>query len=256
MNLSETNTIAFDKLSESNQLYILKTAKKASDEMPILVAKIEAQAEMLKANGFVEGVHFIRKQEERTRSEYVYYGDYKREGRNRYFFEYKSLEAWISLKYKRFNNHDGQILDCSTSVDINSDNNLIGECGYIMTKRGRFKPKTILERLKYLNELAENEKIHFDKKASTLELAMQEFINHYPTAKVTSHKNHDWRNNGQPSSYDVVKVQFPSGSYVDIIIRNDEDKIVKAHDAELSNLSITQTLNKFRDQKPKEDAKI
>jgi len=241
-----TNKISFEKLSESNQLYILKKMKRASDDMPIATARIEREAEYLKENGFVEGEHFKRVLEKRTFEDYVIYYD-KNDAKDFYRFEYDVLEASILLRYKRFNSSCGTISMYKTAVDINS-NGLIEESGNIMQKRGSFKPSTILSKITYLNELADNEKIAFDKKASRLEYAVTEYSKYYPNAKVTTHLNYDRSNNFSVNT-NVVKVTFPSGSYMDIAIVS-EDKIIKIHDAELSNLTITQVLNKFNQQEP------
>lgn len=214
--------------------------------MPISTARIEQQAEYLKENGFVEGEHFKRILEKRTITDYVIYYD-KDDNRQIYQFEYEVLDASIILRYKRFNGSCGT-RTYKTAIDINS-NGLIEEIGNIMQKRGSFKPSTILSKITYLNELADNEKIAFDKKASRLELAVAEYSKYYPNAKVTTHSNYDYRSNNFSPNTDVVKVLFPSGSYMDIAIVS-EDKIIKIHDAELSNLTITQVLNKFKQQVP------
>lgn len=254
MNLVDTNPIAFDELSESKQLYILKAIKKSADEMPQIEADILKDVEFLKANGFVEGEHFKYKIETYKRQDYVYLDNKDYGSQDRFFFEYDVKHGYVALKFKRFNGSEGMTC-ASADIEIQGDG-LIRERGWIMTRTGSYKPKTIMARLKYLNELADVMEADFNKKASALYFAMQEFTKYYPTAKVTSHKNYDWRTNKYNNNADVVRVQFPSGSYVKIVVSSSGDEIIESHDVELSNLTITQTLNKFKDQKPQENANI
>lgn len=254
MNLVDTNPIAFDKLSESKQLYILKAIKKSADEMPQIEADILKDVEFLKANGFVEDEHFKYKIETYKRQDYVYLDNKDYGSQDRFFFEYDVKHGYVALKFKRFNGSEGMTY-VSADIEIQGDG-LIRERGWIMTRTGSYKPKTIMARLKYLNELADNEEEAYNKKASALEFAIQETAKHYPTAKITTHKNYDWRSNNYNSNADVIKVLFPSGSYAKIVISSNGDEIVEVHDVEAKSLTLTQTLNKLRDQKPQEDAKI
>lgn len=254
MNLVETNPIAFDKLSESKQLYILKTIKKHSDEMPQIEADILKDVEFLKANGFVDGEHFKWKIESYKRQDYVYLDNKDFGTRDRFFFEYDVKHGYVALKFKRFNGIHG-MSHVSADIEIQGDG-LIRERGWFMARTGSYKPKTIMARLNYLNELADNEEESYNKKASALEFAKQELTKHYPTAKITTHKNYDWRSNNYNSNADVIKVLFPSGSYAKIVVSSNGDEIVEVHDVEAKSLTLTQTLNKLRDQKPQEDANI
>ncbi len=254
MNLVETNTIAFDKLSESNQLYILKTMKKHADEMPKIEADTLRDVEFLKSKGFVEGEHFKWKIESYKRQDYVYYGDKEFGLRDKFFFEYEVKCGYVALKSKRFLGSAGMHY-FSANIEIQGDG-LIRDRGCIMERTGSYKPKTIMARLKYLDEIADNMEADFNKKASALEFAMQETAKHYPTAKIMTHKNYDWRSNNYNSNADVIKVLFPSGSYAKIVVSSNGDEIVEVHDVEAKSLTLTQTLNKLRDQKPQEDANI
>jgi hypothetical protein len=254
MNLVDTNPIAFDELSESNQLYILKTIKKHADEMPQIEADILRDVEFLKENGFVEGEHFKYEIETYKRQDYVFIEHKDYGSRDRFFFEYDIKHGYVALKYKRFHG-EGGMHNYSTNIEIQSDG-LIRERGNVMNRTGSYKPKTIMDRLIYLSELANNMEASYNKKVSLLETATSDFAKFYPTAEITTHKNYDWRSNNYNSNADVIRVQFPSGSYVKIVISSNGDEIIESHDVELSSLTMTQTLNKFRDQKPQEDAKI
>lgn len=248
MNLVETNTIAFDDLSESKQLYILKTIKKHADEMPQIEADIKRQVEFLKSNGFVEGEHFDWAINTRTRQDYVYLDKKDLVGQDRFFFNYEVMDGFIRLIRKRFYDSAGMSWE-RDPIEVTQDD-LIWERGYTMERRGKYKPKTILARLKYLNELADVMEADFNKKASALEFAKQELAKHYPTSVITSHKNYDWRRNNYNQNADVVRIQFPSGSYAKIVISSKGDEIIEVHDVEAKSLTLTQTLNKLNQQEP------
>lgn len=248
MNLVDTNPIAFDELSESNQLYILKTIKKHADEMPQIEADILRDVEFLKANGFVEGEHFKYEIETYKRQDYVFIEHKDYGSRDRFFFEYDIKHGYVALKYKRFHG-EGGMHNYSANIEIQSDG-LIRERGNVMNRTGSYKPKTIMEKLKYLDELANNMEADFNKKASALEFAKQELAKHYPTSVITSHKNYDWRRNNYNSNADVVRIQFPSGSYAKIVISSKGDEIIEVHDVEAKSLTLTQTLNKLSQQEP------
>lgn len=248
MNLVDTNTIAFDELSESKQLYILKAIKKSADEMPQIEADILKDVEFLKANGFVEGEHFKYKIETYKRQDYVYLDNKDYGSQDRFFFEYDVKHGYVALKFKRFNGSEGMTY-ASADIEIQGDE-LIRERGWIMTRTGSYKPKTIMARLKYLNELADVMEADFNKKASALEFAKQELAKHYPTSVITSHKNYDWRRNNYNQNADVVRIQFPSGSYAKIVISSKGDEIIEVHDVEAKSLTLTQTLNKLNQQEP------
>lgn len=248
MNLVDTNTIAFDDLSESKQLYILKTIKKHADEMPQIEADIKRQVEFLKENGFVEGEHFDWVINTRTRQDYVYLDNKDSVGQDRFFFNYEVMDGFIRLIRKRFYDSSGMSWE-RDPIEVTQDD-LISERGYTMERRGKYKPKTILARLKYLNELADVMEADFDKKALALEFAKQELAKHYPTSVITSHKNYDWRRNNYNQNADVVRIQFPSGSYAKIVISSKGDEIIEVHDVEAKRLTFTQTLNKLNQQEP------
>jgi len=255
MNLVDTNKISFEQLSESNQLYILKTIKKHADEMPQIEADILRDVELLKAKGFIEGEHFKWEIETYKRQDYVYYDTPSESMKGRFYFEYDVKHGYVALKYKRFHGEGGMHY-YSANIEIQADG-LIRDRGNVMNRTGSYKPKTIMDRLIYLSELANNMEASYNKKVSTLETATNDFAKFYPTAEITTSKNYDWRSNNYNSNSDVIRVQFPSGSYVKIVIASNGDyDIIKTHDVELSNLTMTQTLNKFRDQKPQEDANI
>jgi hypothetical protein len=251
MSIVETNKTAFDKLSESKQLYILKTLKKSADEMPKIEEDTLRQVEFLKANGFVEEEHFEWSIKTYKRQDYVYV-DNSDESYERFYFEFDTKCGYIQLISKKFYGASGISIE-RTNVQVKDG--LIEERGYIMKRRGHYKPKTIIDRIKFLSEYADNMEAQFHNKLSNLNTAMDDLSKFYPMAEITTHKNYDWRINNYNQNADVIRVQFASGSYVKLVIASNGDyEIIKAHDAELSNLTTSQTLNKFRDQKQKENA--
>lgn len=248
MNLVETNAITFDELSESKQLYILRTIKRHADEMPQIEADIMRQVDLLKANGFVEEVHFDWVIENRKRQDYVYTDSKDLSDYNRFFFEYEFKYGYIRLIRKKFDGSSGMFWERYV-IEVNDDG-LIKERGNVMNRTGYYKPKTIMDRLKFLSELADNMEADFNKKASALESSKKWYAKLYPNAVVTTHKNYNWRNNKYNQNADVIRVQFPSGSYAKIVISSNGDEIIESHDVELSNMTIAQTLNRFNQQEP------
>lgn len=244
MNWVETNKITFEKLSDNNQLCIFKTIKKHSDEMAKIEEDVQKQVEFLKENGFVDGVHFSWKYSVITRVDFVYY----EQGNERFFFEYKAGTASISINYKVFNG-SSDMSNYKACINVLNDG-LIREYGNVMRKTGSYKPKTILDRINFLNELADNEEAEYKKRISSLEFTMNEYASKYPTAKVTTHKNYNWRNNNYNSNADVIQVLFPSGSYVNIVVTNKVADVIKSHDAEAKILTLSETLDKFSQQEP------
>lgn len=219
--------------------------------MPILTAKIERQAKYLVENGFIEGEHFKRVLEKRTLTDYVYYYSEDIDGsRDVYTFTYEILEASILLKYKRFNGSSG-MRNYTNAIDIDS-NGLIEEGGNLMAKRGKFKPSTILAKIIQTNEIAFNSEVAFEKNEKNIKLMIADLEKFYPSAKVTTHLNIRHRDNYLPFNTEIIKVLFPSGSYVEIALGKDgnEDKVAYRYDAELSNLTMVQVLNKFNQQEP------
>lgn len=216
--------------------------------MPQIEADIKRQVEFLKENGFVEGEHFDWVINTRTRQDYVYLDNKDSVGQDRFFFNYEVMDGFIRLIRKRFYDSSGMSWE-RDPIEVTQDD-LISERGYTMERRGKYKPKTILARLKYLNELADVMEADFDKKALALEFAKQELAKHYPTSVITSHKNYDWRRNNYNQNADVVRIQFPSGSYAKIVISSKGDEIIEVHDVEAKRLTFTQTLNKLNQQEP------
>jgi DNA-binding Lrp family transcriptional regulator len=239
--------LTFDQLNEKDQASVLKAQAHYLNSIPSEISALVNRVQILKDNGFIEGVHFKYNCNKQTTKHLIFCGTSNGGGSHEYDIEYVDTSILILMPIYR--EHSNEISKQTYHIYFDDKGNI--ECNYLMDRRGFYKPKTILEKLTYKDACAIACKEREDKRIYIIEEALSEYREQYPMAEVTAKKNTQWRHNVFNQNADVVSILFESGSYMEIVIDSNfkrEECVVKIHDVESSKLSIDDMLNKFSQQ--------
>ena len=112
------------------------------------------------------------------------------------------------------------------------------------------KPKTFLTKLLEHNEKEKQRFEEYNKQTALLNATLTKYKTLYPSATVTSGRDYA----KYLGSFDTVKVEFESGSWIEfrIDVYNDRDVLFKKKDVEYDNLSPEELLERFSKQVKKE----
>jgi hypothetical protein len=241
--------LTFEQLSEKFKDYVLKEQERYKDLTPRKIKLLLTRIDFLKSIGFVENKHFRYKCNKEVWTSNVYCPTDNGGGYHSY--ELEGIDTTISLINPTFDSSTGNIRTFETECDFDDKDYI--SCSIVMDRRGYYKPVTLLDKINFLWEVAENCKKAHDKKYALIQDVINKFQSRYPLAEITSQKNIKHRQNMFNANADVLTIKFPSSSYIELVVddtRSLESCVIARFDAETDGLPVTQMLDKFNQQVP------
>ncbi len=241
--------LTFEQLSEKHKDYVLKEQARCKDLIPRKIKLLLTRIDFLKSIGFVENKHFRYKCNKEVWTSNAYFSTDN--GGGYYSYELEGIDTTISLINPTFDSSTGNIRTFETECDFDDKNYM--SCSSVMDRRGYYKPTTILDKINFIWEVAENCKKAHDKKYAHIIETTNIFQSRYPSAEITTRKNTKHRQNMFNSNADVLTIKFKSGSYVELVVDSDldlENRVINIYDAETDSLPVTHILDKFNQQVP------
>jgi hypothetical protein len=203
--------------------------------------------EMLIEAGFIKGVTFKNNFKSSTTTRTVTLGYSYNQTQFEVEVTAKICNGGIILLGKRFDLTDKKLKDATFMFDVERDK--LQSWG-IQEQSRYVKPKTLLAKLLEHNEKETQRFEDYNKATAFLNTTLNKYKTLYPSATVTSGRDYA----KYYGSFDTVKVEFESGSFIEfrIDIYNDRDVIFKKKDVEYDNLSSEELLERFSKQVKKE----
>ena len=197
--------------------------------------------------GFIKGVHFKNDFKSFTETREVTLG--YRYNQTQFDVEVtaKFYTGGIALLGKRFDLTDKKLRDAMFTFDVERDKFQ----SYSIQEQARYvKPKTFLTKLLEHNEKEKQRFEQYNKQTALLDTTLNKYKTLYPSATVTSGRDYA----KYLGSFDTVKVEFESGSFIEfrIDVYGDRDVLFKKKDVEYDNLSTEELLERFSKQVKKE----
>ena len=197
--------------------------------------------------GFIKGVHFKNDFKSFTETREVTLGYSYNQTRFDVEVTAKFYTGGISLLGKRFDLTTKELKDGVFSFDVERDKFQ----SYTIQEQARYvKPKTFLTKLLEHNEKEKQRFEQYNKQTALLNATLNKYKTLYPSATVTSGRDYA----KYLGSFDTVKVEFESGSWIEfrIDVYGDRDVLFKKKDVEYDNLSSEELLERFSKQVKKE----
>jgi len=153
----------------------------------------------------------------------------------------------ISLKGVKMNSETLEIEECLYNVWYEDGK---FQCSTIQDQFRYIKASTLLNKLKDHIEILKDRSKYQVKRKQIQEYTINKYQTKYPNAKVTMET--EWKRYSGEIKY--LKVEFPSGSYVNFQLSNEIDKeaVIEIHDEVTRKLSTEEILNIFSNQVNKE----
>jgi hypothetical protein len=197
--------------------------------------------------GFIKGVHF--------KNDFKSFTD-TREVKLGYSFNQTQFDVEVTAKFytggisllgKRFDLSTKELKDGVFSFDVQQDKL---QAWGIQDQARYVKPKTLLEKLLEHNKKEIQRLEEYNKQTALLNATLNKYKTLYPSATVTSGRDYA----KYYGSFDTVKVEFESGSFIEfrIDVYGDRDVLFKKKDVEYDNLSSEELLERFSKQVKKE----
>lgn len=160
---------------------------------------------------------------------------------------YLRSEGSISLKGVKMNSETLEIEECLYNVWYEDGK---FQCSTIQDQFRYIKASTLLNKLKDHIEILKDRSKYQVKRKQIQEYTINKYQTKYPNAKVTMET--EWKPRYSEIKY--LKVEFPSGSYVNFQLSNEIDKeaVIEIHDEVTRKLSTEEILNMFSNQVNKE----
>jgi hypothetical protein len=202
---------------------------------------------MLIEAGFIKGVHFKNNFKSSTTTRTVTLG---------YSYNQTQFEVEVTAKIciggvvllgKRFDSSTKELKDATFSFDVERDKLQ----SWTIQEQSRYvKPKTLLNKLLEHNEKEKQRFDEYNKATALLNATLKKYKTLYPSATVESGRDYA----KYYGSFDTIKVEFESGSFIEFRIDpyNDRDVMFKKKDVEYDNLSSDELLERFSKQVKKE----
>lgn len=202
---------------------------------------------MLIEAGFIKGVHFKNDFKSFTETREVKLGYSFNQTQFNVEVTAKFYTGGISLLGKRFDLDTKKLKDGVFSFDVQRDK--IQSWG-IQDQSRYIKPKTLLEKLLEHNKKETQRLEEYNKTTALLNATLTKYKTLYPSATVTSGREYA----KYYGSFDTVKVEFESGSFIEfrIDVYGDRDVLFKKKDVEYDSLSSEELLERFSKQIKKE----
>ena len=198
---------------------------------------------MLIEAGFIKGVHFKNDFKSFTDTRTVKLGYSFNQTQFDVEVTAKFLNGGIALLGKRFDLNDKKLKDGVFGFDVQRDK----VSSWSIQEQSRYvRPKTLLTKLLEHNEKEKRRFEEYNKATALLSATLEKYKTLYPSATVTSGRDYT----KYYGSFDTVKVEFKSGSFIEFRIDsyNDRDVIFKKKDVEYDNLSSDELLERFSKQ--------
>jgi len=198
---------------------------------------------MLIEAGFIKGVHFKNDFKSFTDTRTVKLGYSFNQTQFDVEVTAKFLNGGIALLGKRFDLNDKKLKDGVFGFDVQRDK----VSSWSIQEQSRYvKPKTLLTKLLEHNEKEKRRFEEYNKATALLNATLEKYKALYPSATVTSGRDYA----KYYGSFDVVKVEFKSGSFIEFRIDsyNDRDIMFKKKDVEYDSLSSEELLERFSKQ--------
>ena len=202
---------------------------------------------MLTEAGFIKGVHYKNDFKSYTETREVTLGYSYNQTRFDVEVTAKFYTGGIALLGKRFDLTDKKLKNAMFTFDVERDKFQ----SYTIQEQARYvKPKTFLTKLLEHNEKETQRFEQYNKQTALLNVTLNKYKTLYPSATVTSGRDYA----KYYGSFDTVKVEFESGSYIEfrIDVYGDRDVLFKKKDVEYDNLSSEELLERFSKQVKKE----
>ena len=202
---------------------------------------------MLIEAGFIKGVHFKNDFKSFTNTREVKLGYSFNQTQFDVEVTAKFYTGGISLLGKRFDLSTKELKDGVFSFDVERDKFQ----SYTIQEQARYvKPKTFLTKLLEHNEKEKQRFEQYNKQTALLNATLNKYKTLYPSATVTSGRDYA----KYLGSFDTVKVEFESGSWIEfrIDVYGDRDVLFKKKDVEYDSLSSEELLERFSKQVKKE----
>jgi hypothetical protein len=202
---------------------------------------------MLIEAGFIKGVHFKNNFESSTTTRTVTLGYSYNQSQFEVEVTAKICTGGVVLLGKRFDSSTKELKDATFSFDVERDKL---QSWTIQDQARYVKPKTLLNKLLEHNEKEKQRFDEYNKATALLNATLKKYKTLYPSATVTSGRDYA----KYYGSFDTIKVEFESGSFIEFRIDpyNDRDVMFKKKDVEYDNLSSDELLERFSKQVKKE----
>ena len=202
---------------------------------------------MLIEAGFIKGVHYKNDFKSSIDTRKVTLGYSYNKTQFEVEVTAKFYTGGISLLGKRFDTTTKELKNASFSFDVQRDKI---QSWTIQDQSRYVKPKTLLTKLLEHNEKEKQRFEEYNKSTALLNATLNKYKTLYPSATVTSGRDYA----KYYGSFDVVKVEFESGSFIEFRIDpyNDRDVMFKKKDVEYEALSTEELLERFSKQAKKE----
>jgi hypothetical protein len=202
---------------------------------------------MLIEAGFIKGVHYKNDFKSSINTRKVTLGYSYNKTQFEVEVTAKFYTGGISLLGKRFDTTTKELKNASFSFDVQRDKI---QSWTIQDQSRYVKPKTLLTKLLEHNEKEKQRFEEYNKSTALLNATLNKYKTLYPSATITSGRDYA----KYYGSFDVVKVEFESGSFIEFRIDpyNDRDVMFKKKDVEYEALSIEELLERFSKQAKKE----
>ena len=202
---------------------------------------------MLIEAGFIKGVHYKNDFKSFTDTRTVTLGFSYNQTQFEVEVTAKYHTGGISLLGKRFDLTTKELRDATFSFDVQRDK--LQSWG-IQEQSRYVKPKTLLTKLLEHNGKEKQRCVEYNKTTALLNATLNKYKTLYPSATVTSGRDYA----KYYGSFDTVKVEFDSGSYIEfrIDVYGDRDVLFKKKDVEYDSLSSEELLERFSKQVKKE----
>ena len=202
---------------------------------------------MLIEAGFIKGVHFKNDFKSSTTTRTVTLGYSYNQTQFEVEVTAKICTGGVVLLGKRFDSSTKELKDATFSFDVERDKL---QSWTIQDQARYVKPKTLLNKLLEHNEKEKQRFEEYNKSTALLNATLKKYKTLYPSATVTSGRDYA----KYYGSFDTIKVEFESGSFIEFRIDpyNDRDVMFKKKDVEYDNLSSDELLERFSKQVKKE----
>jgi len=204
--------------------------------------------ELLLVNaGFIKGAHYKNDFKSSTTTRKVTLGYSYNQTQFDVEVTAKMYTGGIVLLGKRFDLSTKELRDATFNFDVQKDK--LQSWG-IQDQSRYVKPNTLLTKLLEHNEKEKQRFEEYNKTTALLNATLNKYKTLYPSATVTSGRDYA----KYYGSFDVVKVEFESGSSIEFRIDtyNNEAIMFKKKDVEYEALSVEELLERFSKQVKKE----
>lgn len=198
---------------------------------------------LLTEAGFIKGVHYKNNFKSFTDTRTVKLGYSYNQTQFDVEVTAKFCDGGIGLLGKRFDLNDKKLKDGVFSFDVQKDKIQ----SWSIQEQSRYvRPTTLLTKLLEHNEKEKRRFEEYNKATALLSATLEKYKALYPSATVTSGRDYA----KYYGSFDTVKVEFESGSFIEFRIDsyNDRDVLFKKKDVEYDSLSSDELLERFSKQ--------